>query len=219
MATKRTLSEADTLELYRVSLVNAENQPEIAAVLSEFGYTSQTLQQGKDLLAQARLAYDQNKIEDDESTEARINFFRLKESLVTTYGMHRKKAKVIFRNDPVALSKLNVAGDMPNAFANWLEMVYKFYSVSSTDTAIQSQLARLKVTLQDLTAAQALFNDLVSARAEYLREMGESQEATKAKDAAIARIDNWMRDFYAVARIALDDKPQLLESLGKFVRS
>ena len=53
----------------------------------------------------------------------------------------------------------------------------------------------------------------------YLREKGESQDATKLKDAPFIELEDWMREFYTVAKIALKDNPQLLESLGKFVRS
>ena len=61
--------------------------------------------------------------------------------------------------------------------------------------------------------------DLEAARSEYLKEKGESQDSTKAKEAAFANIDDWMSEFYAVARIGLEDNPQLLEALGKTVRS
>ncbi|WP_339926235.1 hypothetical protein [uncultured Cyclobacterium sp.] len=36
--------------------------------------------------------------------------------------------------------------------------------------------------------------------------------------AAFAKIDDWMSEFYAVAKIGLDENPQLLEALGKMVR-
>jgi hypothetical protein len=42
--------------------------------------------------------------------------------------------------------------------------------------------------------------ELEAARSEYLKEKGESQDATKAKDAAFAKIDDWMSEFYAVAK-------------------
>ncbi len=41
----------------------------------------------------------------------------------------------------------------------------------------------------------------------------------EAKDAAFAQIDDWMSEFFSVARIALEDEPQLLEALGKIVKS
>ncbi|MGQ7868483.1 hypothetical protein [Sunxiuqinia sp. sy24] len=49
--------------------------------------------------------------------------------------------------------------------------------------------------------------------------MGESEDTTKQKDTAFANLDEWMSNFYAVAAIALKDHPQLLEALGKSVRS
>jgi len=39
------------------------------------------------------------------------------------------------------------------------------------------------------------------------------------KDAAFAKIDDWMSEFYAEAKIGLEDNPQLLEALGKTVKS
>jgi hypothetical protein len=68
-----------------------------------------------------------------------------------------------------------------------LETAKKFYSVASTDTDLQSKLARLKITPEDLTAASTMINDLEAARADYLREKGESQDSTKIKDAAFAK--------------------------------
>ena len=219
MATKRTLTEAETLEQYRVSLDNAENQSEIATIMTEFGYDSETIGQGKALLAETRQAYAANKTEDDETSAAYKSFSNLKDQLAETYSLHRKKAKVVFRNDSLTMDKLAVSGSVPKAYVKWLETAKKFYSVASTDTDLQSKLARLKITTDDLTAASTLISNLEAARADYLREKGESQDSTKIKDAAFVKIDDWMSEFYAVAKIALEDNPQLLESLGKLVRS
>nr|MCU4166704.1 hypothetical protein [Marinilabiliaceae bacterium A049] len=65
MATRPKNSEADTLELYRVALENAETQSEIATVMAELGYDSAKITEGKTLLTETRSAYDFNKTEDD----------------------------------------------------------------------------------------------------------------------------------------------------------
>lgn len=187
--------------------------------MTEFGYDTETIGQGKALLTETRQAYDANKTEDDETSEAYGTFSDLKAQLEETYSLHRKKAKVIFRNDSLTLDKLAVSGSLPKAYVKWLETAKKFYSVASTDTDLQNKLARLKITTDDLTAASTLISNLEAARADYLREKGESQDSTKIKDAAFVKIDDWMSEFYAVAKIALEDNPQLLESLGKLVRS
>lgn len=219
MATKRTVSEAETLEQYRVALDNAVNQPEIASTMAEFGYDEAMINEGKILLTKTREAFDFNKKEDDETTESYSNFATLKKILTKSYTLHRKKAKVIFKNEPTTLSKLALTGSLPTSYINWLETVKKFYAVASTDTTIQSKLLRLKITPEEITNAFGFIANLEETRAIYLREKRESQDATKIKDKAFAAIDTWMSEFYAVARIALEDSPQLLESIGKFVRS
>jgi len=218
MASRTKLTDTATLELYRVALENAETQPEISAIMADLGYDSAVIAEGKALLTKTRTAYDANKTEDDETSAAYADFSSKKEQLEDTFNIHRKKAKVVFRNDSLTADKLAISGAMPRSYMKWLEAARKFYSVASTDTAIQGKLARLKISADDLTAANTLITDLEAARAEYLKEKGESQDSTKIKDAAFAKIDDWMSEFYAVAKIGLEDNPQLLEALGKTVR-
>ncbi|MDX1828631.1 MAG: hypothetical protein R3342_03700 [Lutibacter sp.] len=219
MATNKTLSEAEALEQYRVSFENVASQPEIATIMAEFGYDETLLTEGKTLLTKARQTYDFNKKEDDETSEAYNNFITTKENLANTYTLHRKKAKVIFRKEPVTLSKLSISGSLPKSYIKWLEAVKKFYAVAFGDTEIETKLAKLKVTPTELESTIALIAELEINRAEYLREKGESQNATKTKDKAFGELDDWMSEFYTVGKIALEDNPQLLESLGKFIRS
>ena len=177
------------------------------------------LTEGKTLLTKTLQALDFNKKEDDETTEAYKNFTELKENLAKTYTLHRKKGKVIFRKEPTTLNKLALTGSLPTAYIKWLETVKKFYTVAAADSDIQSKLVRLKITTEEINGTIQLITNLELARAEYLREKGESQDSTKSKDKAFGEIDDWMSEFYAVAKIALEDNPQLLESLGIFVRS
>jgi len=54
MATRPKNSEASTLELYRVALENAETQPEIATIMTDLGYNSEVIGEGKELLELTR---------------------------------------------------------------------------------------------------------------------------------------------------------------------
>ena len=131
-----------------------------------------------------------------------------KAELKEAYRIHRKKASILFRNDDVTKQKLAIKGSQPDVYINWIEDIKRFYSVATTDTNIQTKLASLAISPEELANGQTLVTEVETARAEYLREVGESQEATKTKDAALKEIDIWMRDFKAVANIALEDKPQ-----------
>ena len=46
------------------------------------------------------------------------------------------------------------------------------------------------------------------------REKGETQSATQDRNATIEALDEWLDEFKEVARIALDETPQLLEALN-----
>lgn len=214
----RNTSEAQTLEQYRVAFENTASQTQISTTMAEFGYDAASMAIGKALYEQARQAYDSNKTETDESSEAYSIFFNKKQELATLYSAHRKKAKVIFRKDSVTADKLAITGSLPQAYIKWLETVRKFYTIALADSDIQTKLTRLKLTSDDLTAANVLIPEVEALRAAYLKEKGESQDATTLKDAAFAKIDDWMSEFYAVARIALEDSSQLLEALGLIIK-
>lgn len=215
----RNISEAQTLEQYRVTFENTASQPQVSTTMAEYGYDSATMALGKALYDQTRQAFDSNKKETDESTAAYNVFDNKRKELADVYSSHRKKAKVVFRNDSVTADKLEITGTLPQAYIKWLETVKKFYSLSLADRDIQNKLSRLKVTLDDLNSASALIPEVEATRAAYLKEKGESQDATTKKDAAFVKIDDWMSEFYAVARIALEDNPQLLETLGLVVKN
>ena len=95
----------------------------------------------------------------------------------------------------------------------------KFYTEISADPELQGKLARMKISEEDITNCLAKIEDLQALRAVYQKEIGDAQQSTKTKDAALAKMQVWMHEFFTVARLALKDQPQLMESLGKVVKS
>ncbi|MCU4176119.1 hypothetical protein [Carboxylicivirga sp. N1Y90] len=215
--TKSSL-EVMLLERYRISLKNAEEQSDIAQVMAEYGYTAKEFSEGKALLLDTRTAFDSKLQEAEEESSAYQAFNVLRGRLSKQYSVLRKKAKVVYRKDALMCDKLAVSGDMPNAYINWFEVIRKFINVAMASEEVRTKLARLKVSEEDLNLLSDDLNELKNLRAIYLKEKGESQNATQIKDESFAKLDDWMREFYAVAKIALEDQPQLLESLGIVVK-
>ncbi|MGL1889802.1 MAG: hypothetical protein OCD76_25030, partial [Reichenbachiella sp.] len=54
--------------------------------------------------------------------------------------------------------------------------------------------------------------------ARYQKETGETQEATLVRDETVDALQEWYGDFRSVAKIALEEKPQMLEALGVVVK-
>ncbi|HBL74544.1 MAG TPA: hypothetical protein DD458_04875 [Prolixibacteraceae bacterium] len=160
MVSNQKTNESAILEKYRVAFENVSLQPEIAALMGELGYTTEKIAEGKGLLRTARSAYDLNKREDDETLDAKKQLESSKAVLAAMYRMDRKKAKVLFRNDPVKMSQLGLEGSIPEAHLPWIETIRKFYINALVDTAIKESLLRMKVTEENLNEGAALISKI-----------------------------------------------------------
>ena len=219
MATTKRTTEDQLIENNRIALANVENQPVIAATMAEYGYDLTVITKGRELLGATITAFNFNQQEDNESIQARANFDAKLSLMTEKYASHRRKAKVVFRKDEVTLKQLGLTGTYSRAYVKWIVTMKTFYNGVRSDAAHLAKLLVFKITEEEISACIAEINALETTRALYLKEVGESQEATKAKDKALAELEEWMSDFYAVAKIAMEDQPQLLESLGLLVRS
>ena len=68
MASITGLSDAQTLEQYRVALENTSSNSTISQLLGELSYDQDTITEGQNRLKKARAAYETNNKEDDESS-------------------------------------------------------------------------------------------------------------------------------------------------------
>lgn len=90
----------------------------------------------------------------------------------------------------------------------------RFYTNLAGNEEWLAKMATYGVTAEKLTAGQALVKEVEEALNKQKTEMGEAQEATRMRDRAADELKGWYSDFIAIARIALEDKPQYLEMLG-----
>ena len=100
-----------------------------------------------------------------------------------------------------------------------LDSIKIFYQAIQNNPDLLHPLQRLKINAAHVQNQLNQLQAVERAYADYIQEKGESQQATKNKDMAFKSLEKWIREFYAIAKIALEDKPQLLESVAKLVRS
>ncbi len=211
-------TELSILESSRNVFYNVETQPKIASYLSELGYDTTKMAEGKPFLDAAIALYDANRMETNEARAAYASFNEQLSVLKKKYALIRKKAKVVFHKEPLLMGRLMLNGKLPAVYVNYMSTVNVFIKEVKGDAQVQDMLARLKVSLNDVEELENELKAVELARFNYLREDGESQNATEQKDKAFANLENWMSDFYRVAKIALEDEPQLLEALGLTVK-
>jgi hypothetical protein len=212
-------TESSVLENYRIALENAVQNSRISQALGELGYDDQLLAEGRSLWEETKNLFLEKMEKATGKSDAYAHFAGKWEEFDELYSMHRKKAKVKFRKDPEVLEKLHIDRVSPRSYERWIKDVEVFYLTLKENEDLRSRLSVLKVTDEELARAAQLLEELLEKRRIFVDEKGEAQDATANKDLLFDRLDDWMSEFYATARIALEDNPELLESLSKQVKN
>ena len=213
------LSNEKMLQSYGVMFENIGKNLELKSELAEYGYDEAKIKEGKKLYDEARKTFDVNTKETREETTASQNFQEKYQNFQKIHTIHRKKAKIVFDDNAEAFLQLKLKDTPARAIAKFLEEAKAFYQLISTTETLMTPLKQLKITEQEITKQLQLLKEVEQAHADYQKEKGESQQATKDKNDAFEALDKWLAKFFKVAKIALEDKPQLLEILGKTIRS
>ena len=210
MATKRTMSDLKLLERCRIEIENLQKQTDMAATMAQFGYDSEAILEGKALFDTARAAYDHHIKYKDLLREKVFQFKEIQNRLKKLYGLHRKKAKLLFRNDPMAQTQLELTGTVHRNFVPWLEMVRTFYKVLTENPDLAHPLLRLKVTPDEIQEAHTLITKLEEQRSDYFRAKGDYQLSTHTKEEALNALHQWISTLHATVKIAFMDQKGLL---------
>lgn len=207
------LNEAET------ALRNALSDQTLLDALGELGYDEATLQEGQSLLEAAQDAQQTMTVEYSEQYEATEALEAAYETAHSTYVRHLEVARIALKDERGAAEALKLRGRRKRTISGWLEQARTFYDNALANQDVLDALAGFNVTSEELTDGQAQVEAVAEANSMQEQEKGDAQDATHARDAAVDALDEWMSDFYAIARIALEDRPQQLEKLGLTVPS
>ena len=199
------------------AISNAISDSRVNKAISLYGYTAERLQEGKLLLdnAEALSTKQVQKYGDKIGASQAMTVARQKVS--AAYVPHVKIARIAMKNNKGAFQALELNGKRKRANAARLAQAKTFYTNAIANESYKTALANYGITEDKLEAALNLIKEAENARANYLKEKGEVQNATAKRNLAIEALDEWMSDFIAIARIALKEQSQLLEILGVVV--
>ena len=219
MSSNLLTSESKFLERSRIALTNAQTHPEIQPALEAYGMDAAKIAEGLGVYNNAKEVWERNKTEDAESKIASNSYKASYNQLQALFKRHRDQVLIFFKKNPDVLSSLGVKGRFPAKYNEFFDKVKMFYGTIQKNATIQAEMDKIKITSDVVTDCLSKLDTLLAERANYDKELGESQDVTKSKNAALLALKEWMDDFDAIAKVALYDQPQLLEVLGIFVRS
>ncbi|MEL6603524.1 MAG: hypothetical protein AAFP20_09910 [Cyanobacteria bacterium J06614_10] len=203
----------------QLAIDNALNNPKILDYLSDYGYTTARIQRGKKLHNTAAAAQLAQTTEAGEQLSSTATLNEAWETAKKTYIRFVKVARVAFKRNAGASTQLDLNGSRKRTLSGWMAQATQFYKSAFASKAILKDLSEFGITEQKLKAGLNQIAAIEAANLAQEKEKGEAQAATQARDAALEDLQDWLSDYLAIAKVALEDDPQLLEGLGVLQRS
>jgi hypothetical protein len=204
---------AEQLTAAQVALDNSLADAEIQALLASRSYTAEKLAEGQALLTAARAARSAEEAALGTQQVATEALAPLKAQAVGAYQTLAKIARAIA--SPGVLAGLGLKGPMPLSVAGFLSAAGTLFDNAPT----LPDLAAYGYSTAQLAAERAKITAYADANAVQEAAKGAARQAAREQAAALQALHEWMARFIKIARVALQDKPQLLEKLGVPVRT
>ena len=207
------------LEACRVLIYNSSN-PEIEPYLGGVGIGAEYLTTGKGLYQEVVDLIKVQSIEYQEQSLAYDIYFENRKNCEKTYKRTLNIVTVMARNDKDLQNRLTL-GDrfMYRRVTDWISSVNQFYDALLSETDFMTKLAINMITPEKIATDQEAIQNLKLLRNKAISEKGEAQEATSDRNEKMEELEDFCYELKSLAKVALEDKPQYLESLGILVRS
>ncbi len=196
------------------AISNGQTNPEIIAALAVFGYDDAKMQDGEAMYTKAAELQVKQVKEYGEQFAATDALNLAKATTNKTYLVHVKIARIALRGDRGAAESQQLSGRRKESLSGWLNQAKALYTNALSTPAVLEALAKFGITKKKLSGTQAQVLDVEVKRNAQFKEKGEAQTATQLRDEAFDDLQDWMSDYIAIARIALEEQSQYLEMLG-----
>ena len=194
----------------QTALYNATEHTEIQKRLNQYGFSAKRMQEGNTLLNTAVLLYSDKNDRYGEKQELASQLNTQVKEARKRFKDHVTTVRLVFRYDPATLAKFNVSR-IATKRDEWQMQATYFYDKA---LAYADVLENYQLTQGELAQSQASVEALITMQNRRMQMKGDAEDATRARNVSMQALHVWMKEFYGIARIALQDRPQLLEALG-----
>lgn len=137
------------------------------------------------------------------------------QQLKDAYDEHLTLARLAFKQNRGLRKALGLDDAYPKRRAALVEQIANFYTLLLPHHEV---VERYGLTRAEIEQAQAAMVAFVEAQQQQTQRKGEAQAATQQRNQALKNLQQWVRGYRAIVRVALAEEPQLLEALGVLVR-
>ncbi len=185
----------------------------LVSSMSSFGYGLKEMEQGRELLEAVRQIDQEQVAAQDRRKELNKERGQLQKDLQKRYMRIVKLGRIVFDENELPRKTLGLDGPREKQFDEWYRQVYMFCKNLIAEQNWLKSLNGFGVKKTDL---ENILDDLekleeLNTRFEHAKNL--SKEMTRKKKKKVMVLQNWLSDYLKIARLALEEKPQLLNKL------
>lgn len=219
MQTYSEMTPAERLSVAKQSLQNALNNADLAERLSKRSYTAEKIQIGIALQSSAQSSYETQIREYGDAIAASDAYEEKRNELRETTKDMRSIARVACKANPEFQQLLGLNRKLKQSWSGWVTQTESMIHNALQKPELIEILAPFGYPQEVFTQLKEELDALPALKSNRESETAEAQQATRDRDVAIDTLDDWMQDFFTIAKIAVKDKPELMELLGRVVPS
>jgi hypothetical protein len=209
---KRTISAE--LAMAEIAIENALQNPDTLKKLSAYNYDRKRMLEGRSLKEEVEMLESVKEDKYGQQFNSTDDMKARRKEIMLHYRQHSKRARLAFEGQRGTLEQLQLLGNRKTDTSGLLKQVYTFYSKIEL---FAGEMSKYNISPEELAQSKAMVEALFAARQQQVQSKGQAQHATQKRNMKRKELKNWMTQFRKVARIALADEPQLLETLGILV--
>ncbi len=211
-------TDAEKMNLAQLSIHNTQDDPEIQNRVAKYGYTPEKMLEGKALYTAAVQQVNEQDMAIGTEKKASESVEILKKQAFDIYQSLSQVCEAIYIKDKTKLVILGIKGKMPTKIPAFLKAARTLFE-NAQKSEIQAELGMFGYNIEKLQNEFEKILDLEKALQKREQSKGTKQQGTREKSAAIKIMNDWIKQYLKIAKVALKDKPELLEKLGVRVLS
>ncbi len=207
-------SQSKFLQEARTLVENAAGLPEMASVLSGYGYTDARFKEGLRLLDAADGLAHKKTEDHGERLEASAGFTKAWAAANVLYCKALKLARIALGDDAKAVTALKMMGARKQSFSGWFDQAGTFYDNMMREPRFIAAMAGFGYSHDKLATERSAIQGVGVKYNVHAQESGSDQASTADRDRKLRELDSWVSDLRGVCEVAFYDDRDELEKLG-----
>ncbi len=207
--------------LYKLDEITAYSirEAEIRNAVRGYGYNQTRLNEGRRLWENLRLLYieaqEKARLKRDCHAEKKLK----QKEIHKIYMKYLKLARIAFVDDIEAQESLMLLGVRSRTYDKWFVQVSVFVNNLTSSTLYLNSMAEFGIKQKDLEALKKQLVELNELSDKCVRVTAVVRMLNDKVKKETIEVQQWVSSYLKVARIALEDNPEVLAMLGIMEKS